>query len=741
MRRLMPLLMLILCLPISTWYCAASSFEISPSKPEQGDTLSIVINATPGEEIPVSLEYSGRADVSDGKYRIDLNDVSIPQKPNSVYARASGVTNLRVAVKHPILGWISLNKDASNGVVTLSQSNIPSGTYDIQIKGDALPGEASIDLRFTAEITLTMDSQGSYSYSYDTDGIPPGTFVVDVDGVEKTITLSSRSKENSQGSVNHNPKAAFTFSGELVAGREIVFDGSGSKPVYGEITGYHWSFGDGKTGEGVQVSHFYDEPGEHVVRLEVTNSVGLKDSKSMNINILEKPNVPPVAKPGANRKCLTIQELDFDSDSYDPDGAIVSYLWDFDDGSIGTGRNVVHSYMEPGTYYVNHTVVDDSGASVTGFVKVIVEEPDAGRMGVKEIPVNATSYQSFDDLGIVIRVTGNGTRLILFKYEGNPYPDTELPNYQVGAILDLGVGNPDDIEWPIFIEVAYNGSLVSELIEPSLGLSYYHDDGWERCSRTGVYTDRDVAWANLTREELSGSPLTVSIVPPLPFFTYTGLELQHDTVEEGETASLEFTVSNNGEKNGNLVSIVYMDDTPIDSNTLHLEQGETQRHRIRFNVSERGEHLIRVDDMETGLTVVPPTLPDLVCNVSPIGEVVENEKVDMHHTVTNAGNRTAVGFVTKLYVNGLTAYSSRVEELGPGETQTNVYTWIASKADEYEVQYSVDTSSVVDELDEDNNTSEALIEVKAPLNMTYVVTAVLLVAFSLAAAYWYRSRS
>ena len=703
--------------------------------------MSIVIDATPGEEVPVSLEYSGSVDVSDGKYKIVLNDVSIPQKPNSFYARASGVTNLIVDVNLPPLGWISLNKDASNGVVTLSQSNIPSGTYNLQIRGDALPGETSIDLRFTAEITLTMDSQGSYSYSYDTDGIPPGTLVVDVGGVEKTITLSSRSGGNSQGSVNLNPKAAFTFSSELVAGQEVVFDGSGSKPVYGEITGYHWSFGDGETGEGVQVSHFYDEPGEHVVRLEVTNSVGLKDSKSMNINILEKPNVPPVANPGANRKCLTDQELDFDSESYDPDGAIVSYLWDFDDGSNGTGRNVVHSYTEPGTYYVNHTVVDDRGASVTGFVTVVVEKPDAGRVRVKEIPVSGAFYQSFDDLGMVIRVTGNGTKLILFRYDGNPYPDTELPPYQVGAILDLGVGNPDDIEWPIFIEVAYNGSLVSYLVEPSLGLSYYHDGGWERCSRTGVYTGRDAVWANLTREEVSGSPLTVSMVPPLPYFIYSGLELQDDTVEEGEAASLEFTVSNNGEKDGNLVSIVYMDNVPIASKTLHLKQGETQRHRIRFNVSERGEHLIRVDDMETGLTVVPPTLPDLICNVSAIGEVTEGEKVDLHYTVTNTGNRTAVGFVTKLSVGGLTVYSSRVEELCPGETHTKGYTWIADKASEYEVQYSVDTSGVVDEVDEGNNTSEAFIDVKAQLNMVYVVSAVLLAAFALAAAYLYKLRS
>ncbi len=47
------------------------------------------------------------------------------------------------------------------------------------------------------------------------------------------------------------------------------------------------------------------------------------------------------------------------ADSTDPDGRIVSYAWDFGDGTTGSGVNVTHSYKAAGTYKVTLTVTDD----------------------------------------------------------------------------------------------------------------------------------------------------------------------------------------------------------------------------------------------------------------------------------------------------------------------------------------------------------------------------------------------
>ena len=49
--------------------------------------------------------------------------------------------------------------------------------------------------------------------------------------------------------------------------------------------------------------------------------------------------------------------------SYDPNGQIESYLWDFGDGGSGNGPQVTHDYKQDGTYRVSLTVIDSKGGS------------------------------------------------------------------------------------------------------------------------------------------------------------------------------------------------------------------------------------------------------------------------------------------------------------------------------------------------------------------------------------------
>ena len=46
---------------------------------------------------------------------------------------------------------------------------------------------------------------------------------------------------------------------------------------------------------------------------------------------------------------------------FDKDGAIISYLWDFGDGTTGMGRNTTHIYKKPGEYQVILVVTDNNG--------------------------------------------------------------------------------------------------------------------------------------------------------------------------------------------------------------------------------------------------------------------------------------------------------------------------------------------------------------------------------------------
>jgi PKD domain-containing protein len=61
---------------------------------------------------------------------------------------------------------------------------------------------------------------------------------------------------------------------------------------------------------------------------------------------------------------LTSTPVSFDGTaSFDPDGTIVGYAWDFGDGSTGSGATTSHAYSFAGTYDVKLNVTDNSGST------------------------------------------------------------------------------------------------------------------------------------------------------------------------------------------------------------------------------------------------------------------------------------------------------------------------------------------------------------------------------------------
>jgi len=60
------------------------------------------------------------------------------------------------------------------------------------------------------------------------------------------------------------------------------------------------------------------------------------------------------------------------SSSYDPDGSIVSYNWDFGDGGSSTQPVVSHVFASARSYNVRLTVTDNGGATNTKLLPVVV---------------------------------------------------------------------------------------------------------------------------------------------------------------------------------------------------------------------------------------------------------------------------------------------------------------------------------------------------------------------------------
>ncbi|MFO7587839.1 MAG: S8 family serine peptidase [Gemmatimonadota bacterium] len=90
----------------------------------------------------------------------------------------------------------------------------------------------------------------------------------------------------------------------------------------------------------------------------------------------EPTNQPPTASFTYSCTYLT---CDFDGTvSYDPDGLIASYAWNFGDGATATGATASHTYASDGTRTVTLTVTDDDGATDAESKSLTVPEPSPG---------------------------------------------------------------------------------------------------------------------------------------------------------------------------------------------------------------------------------------------------------------------------------------------------------------------------------------------------------------------------
>ncbi|MEW6070811.1 MAG: PKD domain-containing protein, partial [Candidatus Thermoplasmatota archaeon] len=150
---------------------------------------------------------------------------------------------------------------------------------------------------------------------------------------------------------------------EIRYDRWLQFNGAGSYDKDGYIVSYYWDFGDGQFSYEVTPLHIYDLPGIYIVNLTVTDNEGATGCDTCIVRVTGNEN--PIANAGPDRIAYVNQEITFDgSASYDPDGYIVSYIWDFGDGTTATGISATHAYsIGNKMYYVRLTVTDNDGGT------------------------------------------------------------------------------------------------------------------------------------------------------------------------------------------------------------------------------------------------------------------------------------------------------------------------------------------------------------------------------------------
>ena len=170
--------------------------------------------------------------------------------------------------------------------------------------------------------------------------------------------------------VDDPPSASFTYD---CAALVCDFDASGSSDDNG-IQSYDWDFGDGNTGSGVMPQHTYSSAGTRTVVLTVTDASAQTDTDSQDVTTTSTPPVddPPTAS--FTYGCVDLT-CDFDATGSSDDNGIVSYDWDFGDGSSASGATPQHTYASAGTRTVVLTVEDASAQQDTDSQDVTTTEP------------------------------------------------------------------------------------------------------------------------------------------------------------------------------------------------------------------------------------------------------------------------------------------------------------------------------------------------------------------------------
>ena len=114
---------------------------------------------------------------------------------------------------------------------------------------------------------------------------------------------------------------------------------------------------------------------ENMLALTITDNKGATAAATKTITVTESLNQSPIASFTSNFRIGAVPlEISFNaSSSYDPDGNIISYTWDFKDGNTGSGETLNHTFSSIGSYKVELTVTDNKGATASAIKTIIVK--------------------------------------------------------------------------------------------------------------------------------------------------------------------------------------------------------------------------------------------------------------------------------------------------------------------------------------------------------------------------------
>ena len=502
---------------------------------------------------------------------------------------------------------------------------------------------------------LAPSSETTLIFNWNTTNVTPGNYTIKA--VASTVRGEIDTADNTyiDGSVKviKSPVAHFTYSPTSpLTGETITFDASLSTPDGGTIISYEWNFGDGTpNATGMITTHTYTDNGTYAVTLTVTDDDGLADTCSQNITVLNRPPIASFTESATTVPTDTVITFNA-SYSYDLDGYIVSYFWDFGDSANGTSVTTEHAYADNGTYIVTLTITDDDGATAVATATKII----SNRVPTASFTENATTVytgeiihfnasESFDPDGYIASYFwdfGDGTNatgvIIVHSYADNgTYIVTLTVTDDDGATASTSAIKTVLNRAPVasFTESATT-VLTNESIDFDASRSYDSDgtivsffwDFGDNTNATGVsvshaYTNNGVYTVTLTVTDddnaTASAQATKTILNRLPVANFTE---SAETVYDGET--IIFNASASYDLDGMIVN--YFWDFGDGTNTTGV--------RVSHAYSDDGIYIVTLTVTDDDSAVATATAAKTILNRAPVASFTESaETVFLGETI------------------------------------------------------------------------------------------------------------
>lgn len=337
--------------------------------------------------------------------------------------------------------------------------NTTGGAVSINISPDSRSG--NLDIKATlrdgfGNVVLSADPAGLAASLNTTLG--SGTYYLSIEGVGTGDPATNGYSDYAsvgqyyisgsvpQGVTLHPPTAVMSVTpASGFTPLTVSFDASASSDQDGSVVSYLWDFGDGSSSTAINGSKTFDISGNYTVTLTVTDNDGLTNSKTTTV--VAENNAPVAVIDATPLSGTAPLVVSFDgSGSYDNDGSISSYAWNFGDTTNGNGMTLDHTYMNAGNYTATLTVTDNKGATASSTITISVDaDPNAL---IAPSGLNGGYYSN----QVELYWTDNSSNETHFVVERSPKPKGKIKETSYTVI---GTSSAD---WPRYNDPAPDGT-------------------------------------------------------------------------------------------------------------------------------------------------------------------------------------------------------------------------------------------------------------------------------------------